>query len=64
MEDLAYEPGELAKALKMSVSGLYKAARKGNLPSVRVGRRVLFPKAPIDAQFGLAPNSDQAPKAA
>ena len=43
----------VAAALGMSRDGVYDAANRGELPSVRVGRRVLFPTAEIRRLVGL-----------
>lgn len=48
MEKLSYNADEVKTALGLSLSGVYEAARKGDLPSVRIGRRLIFPKAAID----------------
>lgn len=48
MEKLSYNADEVKAALGLSLSGVYEAARKGDLPSVRIGRRLIFPKAAID----------------
>lgn len=48
MEKLSYNADEVKSVLGLSLSGVYEAARKGDLPSVRIGRRLIFPKQGID----------------
>lgn len=40
---------ECSAYLKIPVPTLYVKARNGLLPSLKVGRRILFPKADLDA---------------
>ena len=40
---------ECAKRLRVSVCTIYDKARRGELPSLKLGARVLFPKADLDA---------------
>jgi excisionase family DNA binding protein len=42
---LAYSRREAAKAAGISLTALDDAVRRGQFPSIRVGRRVLIPKA-------------------
>lgn len=57
LPDPAAEPmidaGRVATLTKMSIRGVLYAAERGDLPSVRVGRRVLFPTARILTRLGL-----------
>lgn len=49
MEKLVYTIRECAKLLGVSVSVCYEAARTGQLPVIRVGkRRMLVPKYALD----------------
>lgn len=36
---------EAAELLRLGTNSVYEAARRGELPSVRIGRRLLVPKA-------------------
>lgn len=38
---------ELVEMTGLSIKSVYEGARSGDIPSVRVGRRVLFPKQAI-----------------
>ena len=42
------------KALPHRRSALYEAVRRGDVPSIRVGSRVLIPTAALRTMFGLA----------
>jgi excisionase family DNA binding protein len=42
---------------KVSRNGFYEAIARGEIPSVRVGRRILIPRAPFNAMFGIADQS-------
>ena len=50
-----YEVDEALQALggKVSRNSLYAAINRGEILSVRIGRRILLPKAPFDRQFGI-----------
>ncbi len=50
---------QAAKILHISRASAYKAVRSGQIPSIRLGRRVLIPTARLSALLGL--NSDAAP---
>jgi excisionase family DNA binding protein len=40
---------EAARALGLSRNGAYEAARRGDLPTIRMGRRLLVPIAAFEA---------------
>lgn len=40
---------EVSAVLRVSVEAVYAAARRGDLPSLRFGRRVVFPKTALEA---------------
>lgn len=42
---------EVAKRLRVSVATVYRFARAGTLPSIRVGNVVRFPSEAIDARL-------------
>lgn len=50
---------EAAQILGISMQSAYEAARKGRIPVVRMGRRLLVPRAALDAM--LARPSAQTP---
>ena len=50
---------ETGKALGLSRSATYDAANRGEIPSIRIGRRLLVPTAQLRSMLGLDPtNSD------
>jgi excisionase family DNA binding protein len=49
MDKLALKPQEAAKALGLSRTATYAALRSGELPSCRIGRRILVPVSALDA---------------
>jgi len=44
----AYLPDEVAELTGLNVNSIYKGARNGTIPALRVGKRWIFPKAAID----------------
>lgn len=49
MEKLAYSVQEVAAALDLHPNTVRKLIERGELPSVRLGHRILVPKAKLDA---------------
>ena len=47
-EKLAYSVEEAARLLGISKTSAYQATQVGELPTVRIGRRLLVPKAALD----------------
>jgi excisionase family DNA binding protein len=48
--------GEAAKVLRLSIDSAYEAAKRGEIPTLRIGRRVLVPKrALLDMIDGRGP---------
>jgi len=45
---LVYDVDEVARLLHLGKSSVYRGAMTGQIPSVRVGRRVLFPRARLE----------------
>ncbi len=43
---------EVAKILGIGESATYAAVKKGEIPSIRIGRRVLVPRALLDEFLG------------
>ncbi len=43
---------EAAKALRIGRSLAYELARRGELPTIRLGKRLLVPKAGLDRMLG------------
>ena len=50
---------ETAKYLSISRTFAYEAVRRGELPSIRVGRRLLVPRIALDKMLGEARSSQQ-----
>jgi excisionase family DNA binding protein len=44
---------EAGKVLGLGRSAAYAAARRGDIPSLRLGRRIVVPKARLRAMLGL-----------
>jgi excisionase family DNA binding protein len=47
-EQLVYTVEEARKKLRLSRGLVYQAIRDGQLPSIRVGRRILVPRAALE----------------
>ena len=58
-----YQIEEVAKLLGIGRNQAYEAARRGDFPTLRLGRRLVAPKHPIDRMLGLK-NSDSVRDAA
>ncbi len=52
---------EAAKVLGIERSAAYDAVHRGDIPALRIGRRILVPTAPIRAALGLDPVSPPQP---
>lgn len=44
---------EVADLMEISVSHVYESIRRGDLPSVKMGRRIVIPARPIVRMLGL-----------
>lgn len=53
VEQQAYSSTEAARLLGISRTALFHAVAKGQLPSIRVGKLILLPKAQLDRMLGL-----------
>jgi excisionase family DNA binding protein len=51
---------ETAKVMRLSRGSTYEAVRTGAIPSVRIGRRVLIPRAALLALLGESPADEHA----
>ncbi len=47
---------EAAKTLGIGRSAAYEAARTGQIPTIRIGKRILVPIAALDRLLSLEPN--------
>jgi excisionase family DNA binding protein len=50
-ERLTYSVQETAELLGLSVNGTYDAVRQKIIPSLRIGRRIVIPKAALEAKL-------------
>lgn len=48
MEKLAFSPNEVAAMLGLNHHSVRKAIKSGDIPHVRVGRRILVPQQALD----------------
>ncbi len=48
-----YTVTQLAEKLPLSKLSIYKALHKGEIPSVRIGKRYIIPREKFDKKFGL-----------
>ena len=48
LEPLTYRIEEAAQLLGIGRNHAYEAAKRGEIPSVRIGKRLLVPKAALD----------------
>lgn len=48
---LVYSVEEAGKLLGLGRSGAYEAVRRGDIPTIRIGRRWLVPKAALDSML-------------
>lgn len=53
---LTYSVEEAARLLGVSRGVGYEAARRGELPTIRLGRRLLVPKVALERMLGLDQN--------
>ena len=53
---LTYTVPEVAELLGISRSSAYECVRRGEIPALTLGRRVVIAKAAIDAPIGIARN--------
>jgi excisionase family DNA binding protein len=50
---------EAAATLGISRASAYEAVRRGEIPSIRIGRRVLVPRVRLDRLLSAAPGEDE-----
>ena len=58
---LVYSVEEARKLLGLGRSGAYEAVGRGDIPTVRIGRRLLVPKADLDRMLNTFGHSDTKP---
>jgi excisionase family DNA binding protein len=60
---LTYTVEETAELIGVSLSATYKCIRRGELPCVHIGRRVLVPRRALESMLGSAPGADDQKRA-
>lgn len=53
-ERLTYNVSETAKLLGLSKNSLYQACLKGEIPHLKIGKRILIPRARLDQMLNEA----------
>lgn len=56
-ERLVYTVPEAGRLLGLGRNAAYDAAKRGEIPTVRIGRLVLVPKIPLHRMLGIAATS-------
>lgn len=57
-----YDAGQVADLLGVSTWAIYESVRRGECPvdPIRVGRRLVWPRAAVDRLLGISPGNDEA----
>ena len=50
-ERLTYTVEEAARLIGISRNSAYEAARRGEIPTIRIGRRILVPRSRLEAMM-------------
>ena len=50
-ERLTYSVEEAARLLGISRNSAYEAVRRGEIPTIRIGRRILIPRSRLEAMM-------------
>jgi predicted DNA-binding transcriptional regulator AlpA len=53
VERQTYKIGEVAKLFGIGRNSAYEAAERGDFPAIRLGKRLVAPKAAIDRMLGI-----------
>jgi excisionase family DNA binding protein len=53
LERPAITPADALKVLPISRNGLYEAIRRGEIKSVKLGKKILVPTGPLRRQLGI-----------
>lgn len=51
---------ETSRILQCGINGCYEAARRGEIPTIRIGRRLVVPTAALMAMLGQHPGMSEA----
>ena len=57
MEKMTFTVEEAAKILGLGRSAAYQAAQRGDIPTLRIGRRLLVPTAGLEQMLGVTPGT-------
>ena len=57
MEKIVYTVEEAAELLEISLPSAYQAIKKGEIPVIRIGRRILVPVAALEKMLASAGSS-------
>jgi excisionase family DNA binding protein len=60
-ERLVYTVPEAGRLLGLSRNGSYEAAKRGDIPTIRIGRRLLVPKVPFHRVIELTATGNEVP---
>ena len=60
MERATYTIEEVAEILGIGRSSAYQAVRAGDIPTIKVGRRLLVPRAALERMLHCLPNDASA----
>ena len=55
---LSVSVGEAAKVLGISRYSVYEAVRRGQIPTVRLGRRILIPRRALEELFNISEQNE------
>jgi hypothetical protein len=47
-------PDQALQVLPLSRNGLYEALRRGDITSIRIGKKIIIPTAPLRRKLGMA----------
>ena len=61
MSKITHTVGEAAQLLGIGRSAAYEAARTGQLPTIRIGKRILVPKAAFERLLRIASDAESPP---
>jgi excisionase family DNA binding protein len=53
LNDLTLTIAETAKVLGIGLNQAYEAAHRGEIPTIKIGSRILVPKAALEKMLGL-----------
>jgi len=57
-ERLVYTPEEARMRLNLGKAAMYEALRRNDIPSIRIGRRILVPRSALEKLLGASGTAD------